>query len=277
LENLLSSRIPSQIRFGGNKFTKTNIGSDDFVATTPPIVHHFALLASNNLTLMKLTYFGHSCFSLETGGKTIVFDPFIRGNELAAHIDFKSIKADYILVSHGHDDHTADLIDLAKQTQATVVANWEIHAWLHKQGITNTHPMNIGGKWNFDFGTIHMVFAAHSSSFADGTFAGTAAGFVIESEEKTIYYSGDTALTSDMKLLPMKFGLDAAIMPVGDNFTMDYKDACIASYFIECDNIIAMHFDTFVFIKIDHQEVISFFLEEGKKINIPKVGETTII
>ncbi|MES2779962.1 MAG: MBL fold metallo-hydrolase, partial [Bacteroidota bacterium] len=118
---------------------------------------------------MKLTYFGHSCFSMETQGKTILFDPFIRGNELAASIDFETIKADYILVSHGHDDHTADLVALAIQTNATVVASWEIHAWLHKQGISKTHPMNIGGKWNFDFGTVHMVFAAHSSSLADGT------------------------------------------------------------------------------------------------------------
>lgn len=226
---------------------------------------------------MQLTYFGHSCFSLETNGKTIVFDPFIRGNELAVTVDFKSIKADYILVTHGHDDHTADLVDLAKQTQATVVTSWEIHAWLHKQGVSKTHPMNIGGKWHFDFGTVHMVFAAHSSSLADGTYAGIAAGFVIESEGKTIYYAGDTALTSDMKLLPLKFQLDVALLPIGDNFTMDYKDACIASDFIECDNIIAMHFDTFGFIKIDHQEVISYFLEEGKKINVPKVGETTKI
>lgn len=226
---------------------------------------------------MKLTYFGHSCFSLETNGKTIVFDPFIRGNELAASVDFKSIQADYILVTHGHDDHTADLVDLANQTQATVVACWEIHSWLHKQGVSKTHPMNIGGKWNFDFGTVHMVFAAHSSSLADGTYAGVAAGFVIESEGKTIYVAGDTALCSDMKLLPLKFQLDAALLPIGDNFTMDYKDACIASDFIECDNIIAMHFDTFGFIKIDHQEVISYFLEEGKKITIPKVGETTTI
>jgi L-ascorbate metabolism protein UlaG (beta-lactamase superfamily) len=226
---------------------------------------------------MQLTYFGHSCFSLKTNGKTIVFDPFIRGNELAASIDFKSIKADYILVTHGHDDHTADLIDLANQTQATVVGAYEIHAWLQKQGVSKTHPMNIGGKWTFDFGTVHMVFAAHSSSLADGTYAGVAAGFVIESEGKTIYIAGDTALCSDMKLLPLKFQLDAALLPIGDNFTMDYKDACIASDFIECENIIAMHFDTFGFIKIDHQEVISYFLEEGKKINIPKVGETTTI
>jgi L-ascorbate metabolism protein UlaG (beta-lactamase superfamily) len=226
---------------------------------------------------MKLTYLGHSCFSLYTQDKIIIFDPFIRGNELAKSIDFSSLKADYILVSHGHDDHTADLVDLANQTGATVICSWEIHSWLHKQGIHNTHPMNIGGKWIVEFGTVNMVFAAHSSSLADGTYAGVAAGFVIESEGKTLYYAGDTALCSDMKLLPLKFSIDAAVLPIGDNFTMDFKDACMASDFVECDNIIAMHFDTFGFIKVDKQEIISYFLEEGKKITLPKIGETTII
>jgi L-ascorbate metabolism protein UlaG (beta-lactamase superfamily) len=221
---------------------------------------------------MKLTYYGHSCFALEVEGKTLVFDPFIRGNELAAAIDFSAIKADYILVSHGHDDHTADLIELANQTKATVVANWEIHAWLQRQGIKRTHPMNIGGKWAFDFGTVHMVFAAHSSSLADGTYAGTAAGFVIETPTKTLYYAGDTALTSDMALLAHRFKLDAALLPIGDNFTMDYKDACTAAEMIGCAHIIAMHFDTFGFIKVDHQTVLQHFAAHHKQLDIPVIG-----
>lgn len=223
---------------------------------------------------MKLTYWGHSCFALEVGGKTLVFDPFIRGNQLAASVDFNSIKADYILVSHGHDDHTADLMDLAKQTQATVIANWEIHAWLQRQGIKLTHPMNIGGKWNFEFGTVHMVFAAHSSSFADGTYAGTAAGFVIETPEKTLYYAGDTALTSDMALLSHRFKLDVALLPIGDNFTMDYKDACTAAEMIGCTNIIAMHFDTFGFIKINHETVAQHFAAHHKNLSLPTIGQS---
>ena len=223
---------------------------------------------------MKLTYYGHSCFALQTAGKTIIFDPFIRGNELASDIDFKVIKADYILVSHGHEDHTADLIALAQQTGAKVVANWEIHAWLQRNGVHNTHPMNIGGKWVFDFGTVDMVFAAHSSSFADGTYAGTAAGFVIESEEQTLYYAGDTALTSDMKLLPQRFKIDTALLPIGDNFTMDYKDACTVAEMVGCPKVIAMHFDTFGFIKIDHQLVKSHFEQHHKLLTISKIGET---
>lgn len=221
---------------------------------------------------MQLTYLGHSCFSLQVGGKTLVFDPFIRPNELAANIKFSELKADYILVSHGHADHTADLIDLAKQTGAKVVASWEIHSWLNKKGIENTHPMNIGGKWSFEFGTVHMVFAAHSNSLPDGTYGGVAAGFVIETEGKTVYYSGDTALTSDMRLLADKFNLDYALLPIGDNFTMDYKDACTAATFVHCNNIIAMHFDTFGYIKINHQEAVNYFMQHNKTLTIPAIG-----
>lgn len=223
---------------------------------------------------MQLTYLGHSCFMMETAGKKLVFDPFIKPNELAASIKFNEIEADYILVSHGHVDHTADLIELAKQTGATVVASWEIHSWLNNKGISNTHPMNIGGKWKFDFGTVHMVFAAHSSSLIDGTYAGVASGFVIESEGKTIYFAGDTALHLDMKLTGEKFSLDAALLPIGDNFTMDYTDACKAADFIGCNNIIAMHFDTFGFIKINHEEVSAHFTRNNKSLTIPVIGGT---
>jgi L-ascorbate metabolism protein UlaG (beta-lactamase superfamily) len=223
---------------------------------------------------MKLTYYGHSCFALDIEGSILVFDPFIRGNELAASIDFKSIKADYILVSHGHDDHTADLIELANQTNATVVTTWEIHAWLHRNGINRTHPMNIGGKWTFGFGTVHMVFAAHSSSLADGTYAGTAAGFVIETKDKTLYYAGDTALTSDMALLAHRFKLDVALLPIGDNFTMDYKDACTAADMVGCANIIAMHFDTFGFIKVDHAAAVQHFATHNKLLRLPVIGQS---
>lgn len=211
---------------------------------------------------------------LETAGKKIVFDPFIRPNELAAAIKFDEIKADYILVSHGHVDHTADLVDLAKQTGATVVASWEIHAWLNKKGIDKTHPMNIGGKWKFDFGTVHMVFAAHSSSLSDGTYAGVASGFVIETEGKTIYFAGDTALHMDMKLTAERFKLDTALLPIGDNFTMDYKDACKAADFIGCTNIVAMHFDTFGFIKVNHKEAADYFNTNNKTLTIPAIGST---
>jgi L-ascorbate metabolism protein UlaG (beta-lactamase superfamily) len=113
---------------------------------------------------MKITYYGHSCFAVDTGSKILLFDPFVAGNPLAEHVDKKKIKADYILVSHGHGDHTGDLVELARQTNATVVCAWEIHNWLHTQGITKTHPMNTGGHWFFDFGKVKCVSAIHSAA-----------------------------------------------------------------------------------------------------------------
>ena len=226
---------------------------------------------------MQLTYLGHSCFMLQTAGKTLIFDPFIKPNPLAASINFEALKADYILVSHGHEDHTADLIALAQQTGAKVIANWEIHAWLNKNGVANTHPMNIGGKWEFDFGSVNMVFAAHSSSMPDGTYGGTAAGFVIESDGKSIYYAGDTALTTDMKMIASKYTLGAALFPIGDNFTMNYVDACEAASWVNCNHIIAMHFDTFGFIKVNHEQVQSHFTANAKTLTIPTIGGTITI
>lgn len=225
---------------------------------------------------MQLTYLGHSCFQLTAGGKRIVFDPFIRGNTLAAEagIDIDQIEADYILISHGHDDHTADMCYLAEKTRATVVCSWEIYSWLNKQGITNAHPMNVGGKWKFDFGTVRMIFAAHSSSLADGTYAGVAAGFIIEADGKTIYYAGDTALNNDMKLLGEFHKIDWALLPIGDNFTMDYVDASRAANFLGCRHIIAMHFDTFGLIKIDHDKVKKHFAEHGQDLHILPIGNS---
>jgi len=217
---------------------------------------------------MKLTFYGHACFVLETAGKRILFDPFIRGNSLAeeAGVDIDSIEADYILISHGHDDHTGDMMYLANKTGATVVANWEIYSWMNKQGYSNGHPMNIGGEWTFDFGKIKMTAATHSSSFADGTYAGLAAGYLIESEGKTVYFSGDTALTQDMALLGELFQIDYAILPIGNNFTMGYKDANLAADKVKCNNVIAMHYDTFGYIKVNHQEVSDYFTSKGKSI-----------
>lgn len=221
---------------------------------------------------MKLTYYGQSCFLLETEGVKVLFDPFIRPNELAAHIDVDAIQADYILVSHGHEDHTADLVEIAKRTNAEVVCAFEISAWLAKQGVTNCHPMNIGGKWTFKFGTLKLVFAAHSSSMADGTYAGTAAGFIIETGGKTIYYSGDTALTQEMKLTGELFKLDAAFLPIGDNFTMGVDDAIIAANYINCTNIIGMHYDTFGYIKIDKDEARKKFKDAGNDLHLLEIG-----
>ena len=223
---------------------------------------------------MNFTYYGQSCFSVEIKGKKILFDPFITYNELAEHIDVNSIEADFIFVSHGHADHIADCVSIAKRTGAKVVGSWEVHEWLNKQGIDNTHPMNTGGKWNFDFGTVKCVVAHHSSSMPDGSYGGNPMGFIVNSDEGNFYYAGDTALTLDMQLIPRWSKLDFAVLPIGDNFTMDVADAIGASDFIDCNHIIGVHYNTFGFIKIDTEKAIADFKAAGKELLLPEIGET---
>jgi L-ascorbate metabolism protein UlaG (beta-lactamase superfamily) len=223
---------------------------------------------------MKLTYFGHSCFQVEIKGKKILFDPFITNNELAKDVDVSSIEADYIFLSHGHSDHIADCVSIAQRTGCQVVANWEIHEWLNKQGIANTHPMNTGGKWHFDFGTVKCVVAQHSSSLADGTYGGNPLGFVFTSAEGNFYYSGDTALTLDMQLIPGWAKLNFAVLPIGDNFTMDVADAVKAADFMHCNTIVGVHYNTFGFIKINETEARATFAAAGKTLLLPAIAET---
>ncbi|WP_212002810.1 metal-dependent hydrolase [Chitinophaga sp. HK235] len=223
---------------------------------------------------MRYTNYGHSCFAVEIKGKRILFDPFITHNELAKKVDVNAIQADYIFVSHGHEDHTADLIDLAKRTGATVVSNFEIVMWASRQGISKIHPMNTGGKWNFDFGTVKCVAAQHSSSFADGSYAGNPMGFVFMTDEGNFYYSGDTALTMEMELIPDIAQLDFAVLPIGDNFTMGPEDAIAAADMIGCEKIIGIHYDTFGYIKIDKKAVLRMFDDAGVELLLPEIGST---
>ena len=223
---------------------------------------------------MRLTYFGQSCFAVEANGKTLLFDPFITPNELAKHINIADIKADYILVSHGHSDHVADCVQIAKQNNATVIGSFEVVQWLNKQGVENYHPMNHGGKWTFDFGTVKCTNAIHSSNMPDGSYGGNPMGFIISTNDKTFYYAGDTALTMDMQLVPRWGKLDFAVLPVGDNFTMGYEDAIIAAEMIQCQNIVGVHYDTFGFIKIDHEKVKKAFADAGLTLHLTAIGST---
>jgi L-ascorbate metabolism protein UlaG (beta-lactamase superfamily) len=221
---------------------------------------------------MKLTYYGQSCFAVETGGRNLLFDPFITPNELAKHINIEQIKADYILVSHGHQDHVADLIPIAKKNNATVIAAYEVAMWANQQGVENYHPMNTGGKWKFDFGTVKCTSAIHSSVMPDGSYGANPMGFIVTTNEKTFYYSGDTALTMDMQLVPRWGKPDFAVLPIGDNFTMGYEDAIMAAEMIQCKKIIGVHYDTFGFIKIDHEKVKKAFSEAGLDLYLVPVG-----
>ena len=223
---------------------------------------------------MKLTYYGQSCFSVQVGDKVLLFDPFITPNELAKHINIEALKADYILLSHGHNDHSADAVQIAKQNNATVIAAFEVAMWLNNQGVEKYHPMNTGGKWSFDFGTVKCTNAVHSSNMPDGTYGANPMGFIITTPEKTFYYSGDTALTMDMQLVPRWGKLDFAVLPIGDNFTMGYDDAVAAAEMIQCRNIVGVHYDTFGFIKIDHEKATKAFTDAGLNLNLVKVGES---
>lgn len=223
---------------------------------------------------MKFTYYGHSSFAVEVKGKKIVFDPFITHNELARSIDVNRIEADYIFVSHGHSDHVGDLMDLAKRTGATVVGAFELVEWVRKQGHEKIHPMNTGGKWAFDFGTVKCVVAHHSSGLPDGSYGGNPLGFIFTTDEGTFYFAGDTALTFDMELIPRWAKLDFAVLPIGDNFTMGVEDAIIAAEFIECGRIVGVHYDTFGYIKIDKADATRKFEAAGLTLLLPAIGET---
>ena len=225
---------------------------------------------------MKYTYYGQSSFLLETETKKFLFDPFISENPLAQAIDITKIEADYILVSHGHGDHVGDLISLAKQTKATVIAIPEVIGWVMKQGIENVHPMNFG-KYTFDFGTVRMVWATHSAGLPDGSYGGNPAGFVLELEHKQIYFAGDTGLTLEMKLLADLYKLDYAILPIGGNYTMDVDDAVIAADYINCSKIIGVHYDTFPVIEIDSKVAVESFKRAQKQLLLPAIGETIVL
>lgn len=220
---------------------------------------------------MKITFYGHASLGIEVSGKHIIVDPYISANELAAHIDINDLKADYILLTHAHGDHVLDVEAIAKRTGATIVSNAEIATYYANKGF-KSHPMNHGGSWKFDFGTVKYVNAIHSSAFPDGTYGGNPGGFVIEGEHKNIYIAGDTALTYDMKLIPLRTKLDLAIFPIGSNFTMDVEDAIIASDFVACDKVLGYHFDTFGYIKIDHNDAKKKFFDAGKDLMLLEIG-----
>ena len=225
---------------------------------------------------MKVTFLGHASLSIEIDGKHLLIDPFITGNELAKTIDISTLKADYILITHAHQDHVLDVEVIASRTKAKVVSNYEIVTHYNNLKIDG-HPMNHGGSWQFDFGKVTYTNAVHTSSFPDGSYGGQPGGFIIESKEGNIYIAGDTALTMDMKLIPMQTKIDLAILPIGDNFTMGIESAIIASDFVECNRVLGYHYDTFGYIEIDHEKAIESFHSKNKELILLDIGEELLV
>ncbi len=222
---------------------------------------------------MKITFYGHASLGIEIGQTNIIVDPFISANPNAESIDINLLKADYILVTHAHQDHILDVEAIAKRTDAVVVSNYEIATYYGNLGIKN-HPMNHGGKWDFDFGTVKYVNAIHSSSFPDGSYGGNPGGFIITKGDKAIYIAGDTSLTYEMKLIGKSYDLDLIVLPIGDNFTMGMDDALIASDFLKCDKVLGYHYDTFGYIEIDKVRAKAKFDAELKTLKLLDIGKS---
>lgn len=225
---------------------------------------------------MKLTYFGHSAFQLDTEGTQILVDPFITGNSHAEGIiDVEELEPDVILLTHAHGDHFGDTPSIAKRTGAVVVSNFEITNYLtRKHGHENVQSMNTGGTWAFDWGSVTWTFARHSSSFPDGTYGGHPNGIIIQAEGKTIYDLGDTDPFSEMEWIGEDFDVDLALMPVGDCFTMGPRGSVRAARMIGPALTIPIHYNTFPAIEIDVDAWQRLFSRENFEARVVKPGET---
>ncbi len=201
--------------------------------------------------MLKLTWYSHACILVETQHARILIDPFLTGNPLAP-IGAEEVEADYILVSHGHGDHLGDTVSIAKRTGATVVSNFEIATWLQNQGLQNVHPQHIGGGFDYPWGRVKLTIAHHGSALPDGSYGGNPCGFLLYLEDKRIYHACDTGLFYDMKLIGEE-GIDLAILPIGDNFTMGPEDALRAVRLIAPARVVPIHYNTFDVIAQDPQ------------------------
>jgi L-ascorbate metabolism protein UlaG (beta-lactamase superfamily) len=220
---------------------------------------------------MKISYHGHSVVQIQTNGKTILIDPFINGNQLT-DLKVDETRPDVIILSHGHNDHVGDTVELAKKNNALVVANHEISTYLSWQGV-NTHAMHIGGAHQFEFGKIKLTQAFHGSSYTTQNneliYGGMPAGILFMNEGKAIYHAGDTGLFSDMKLIGERHPIDLAFLPIGDNFTMGPEDAAYAAKLLNAKTVVPIHFNTFPPIKQDPFKFIELLEDKNGKVLQP--------
>jgi L-ascorbate metabolism protein UlaG (beta-lactamase superfamily) len=222
--------------------------------------------------MLKLRYHGHSCWEVEDGTHRLLIDPFLEGNPLADVGPDSFKKLDAIVVSHGHGDHIGDGVAIAKRTGALVISNFEVTNYFTTRGCQG-HPLHIGGGRRFDFGHVKLTIAHHGSTGPEGEALGNPAGIVLTMAGKKVYHAGDTGLFLDMKLIAEMNGpLDAALLPIGDNFTMGIDDAVKATEFLQARVHIPMHYDTFGWIKADPQEFVRKVEAAGRKAVVVKPG-----
>lgn len=225
------------------------------------------------MSVVELTYHSHACFGVTVDDTKLLIDPFLSGNELA-DVGPEEVEADYILISHGHGDHVGDTVAIAQRTGAMTISNYEIMGWLQGQGVARAHPLHIGGGFDFPFGRVKLTIAHHGSALPDGSYGGNPAGFLLTLAGKKIYHACDTGLFYDMKLIGEE-GLDVAILPIGDNFTMGPDDALRAVKLLLPKVVIPIHYDTFDVIKQDpHAFAARVEAETLAKCVVLKPGES---
>jgi L-ascorbate metabolism protein UlaG (beta-lactamase superfamily) len=222
--------------------------------------------------MVKLTYHGHSVFEIKTEQHSLIIDPFLSGNS-HANIKPSQVKADYIILTHAHGDHLGDAFEIAKNNNATIIAVNELANYASEKGC-KAHNMHIGGGHNFPFGRVKFTIAHHGSSSPDGRYMGEPAGVVIAINGKNVYHAGDTGLFLDMRLIGEITPLDAALVPIGDNFTMGIDDAVKAVEFLNPKLAIPMHYNTFGVIEADPEEFKRKVESIGKKCIILPPGES---